>query len=75
MRLLFFILELPTMLCYSDIDVDDDVVISLKGRTFLGTRIVIDSFTIRAEDLLKQSQTAPEGILTCHLPVRQGEHN
>ena len=59
------------MLCYSDIDVDDDVVISLKGRTFLGTRIVIGSFTIRAEDLLNQSQATPQGMLRYNLPAPQ----
>ena len=75
MKSLCFVLELPTTLCDSDIDVDDDVVISLKGRTFLGTRIVIGSFTIRAEDLLKQSQATPEGMLIYDLPVCQGEHN
>ena len=58
--------------CYSDIDADDDLDISLKGRTFLGTRIVV---TIRAEDLLKQSQATPEGMLIYDLPVCQGEHN
>ena len=74
-RSLRFVLELLTTLCYSDIEVDDDVVISLKGRTFLGTRIVIGSFTIRAEDLLKQSQATPEGMCIHDLPVCQGEHN
>ena len=54
-------------------DGDDGVVISLKSRTFLGTRIVVGSFTIRAKDLLKQSQATTEGTLICSVPPGGGE--
>ena len=61
------------MLYYRDLNVNDGVVVSLKGRTLPSTRLMIGSFTILAEDLLKQSQATTEGTLICDIPPRQGK--
>ena len=54
-------------------DGDDGVVISLKSRTFLGPRIVVGSFTIRARNLFKRFQVTTDGMLICDVPSRRGE--
>ena len=42
-------------------DVTDTIYLSLRGRTFIGARIIIGTAEIKREELLKQTEGRIEG--------------
>ena len=42
-------------------DVTDTIYLSLRGRTFIGARIIIGTAEIKREELLKQTEGGIEG--------------
>ena len=42
-------------------DVADTIYLSLRGRTFIGARIIIGTAEIKREELLKQTEGRIEG--------------
>ena len=42
-------------------DVADTIYLSLRGRTFIGARIIIGTAEIKREELLKQTEGGMEG--------------
>ena len=42
-------------------DVTDTIYLSLRGRTFIGARIIIGTAEIKREELLKQTEGGMEG--------------
>ena len=46
-----------------DIDENENLQLSLRGRTFLGFRVVIGTVKLATKDLAKQYPNVPDGTL------------
>ena len=45
-----------------DIDENENLQLSLRGRTFLGFRVVLGTLEITSKDLIAQCLDAPDGM-------------